>query len=94
MMQLGFALPAIIGHDADVGFIGDGIDVRLFQRVSGKQTFHGSFGDNHADLSKVMVLATDGGIQHTIKAIGFERTDESLDLLRDNKIVGRAVVMS
>jgi len=92
MMQLGFALLAISGHYADVGFIGDRIDVPLFPRVSGEQTFHGSFWGNNADLSEVMALATEGKIQHTIKTIGFEQINEFLDLMRGNDIVGRAVV--
>jgi propanol-preferring alcohol dehydrogenase len=92
MMQLGFALLAISGHYADVGFIGDRIDVPLFPRVSGEQTFHGSFWGNNADLSEVMALAAEGKIQHTIKTIGFEQINEFLDLMRGNDIVGRAVV--
>jgi len=92
MMQLGFALLAISGHYADVGFIGDRIDVPLFPRVSGEQTFHGSFWGNNADLSEVMALAAEGKIQHTIKTIGFDEINEYIDLQRDNKVVGRAVV--
>src|SRR5499425_1842779 len=92
MMQLGFALLAISGHYADVGFIGDRIDVPLFPRVSGEQTFHGSFWGNNTDLSEVMALAAEGKIQHTIKTIGFDEINEYLDLLRGNGVVGRAVV--
>jgi len=92
MMQMGFALLGIAGHYADVGFVGDRIDVPLFPRVSGEQTFHGSFWGNNADLSEVMALATEGKIQHTIKTIAFEEINEYLDLLRDNKVVGRVVV--
>jgi propanol-preferring alcohol dehydrogenase len=92
MMQIGFALLAISGHYADVGFIGDRIDVPLFPRVSGEQTFHGSFWGNNADLSEVMALAAEGKIQHTIKTIGFEQVNEYLGLLRNNDIVGRAVM--
>jgi propanol-preferring alcohol dehydrogenase len=92
MMQLGFSLLGISGHYTDVGFIGDRIDVPLFPRVSGEQTFHGSFWGNNADLSEVMALAAGGKIQHTIKTIGFEQINEYLDLCRDNAIVGRAVV--
>ncbi len=92
LMQLGFALLAISGHYADVGFVGDRIDVPLFPRVSGEQTFHLSFWGNNRDLSEVMALAAEGKIQHTIKTIGFEQINEYLDLCRNNEIVGRAVV--
>lgn len=92
MMQLAFSRLAIGGHYADVGFIGDRIDVPLFPRVSGEQTFHGSFWGNNADLSEVMALAAAGKIQHTIKKIAFETINENIDLMRENGIVGRAVM--
>ncbi|MGO7565526.1 hypothetical protein ACC754_41770, partial [Rhizobium johnstonii] len=69
MMQLAFSLLAISGHYADVGFIGDLIDIPLFPRVSGEQTFHGSFWGNNADLTELMALASEGKIQHTIRSI-------------------------
>lgn len=92
MMQTAFALLGISGHYADVGFIGDQIQVPLFPRVSGEQTFHGSFWGNNTDLREIMALAAKGMIRHTIKTIGFEQINEYLDLMRDNGIVGRAVV--
>ena len=92
MMQLAFSRLGISGHYVDVGFIGDRIDVPLFPRVSREQTFHGSFWGNNADLGEVMALAAEGKIQHTIQTIAFADINENLDLMRDNKIVGRAVV--
>src|SRR5262249_10666469 len=92
MMQLGFALLAIGGHYADVGFIRARIDVPLFPRVHGEQTFHGSFWGNNADLSEVIALAAKGKIKHMIKTIGFDQINDYLDRLRAGDIVGRAVV--
>src|SRR5262245_38893226 len=92
MMQMGFELLGIGGHYADVGFIGDRIDIPLFPRISREQTFHGSFWGNNADLTEVMALAAQDKIRHTIKTIAFEQINEYLDLLRANKVVGRAVV--
>jgi alcohol dehydrogenase, propanol-preferring len=92
MMQMGFGLLGIGGHYTDVGFIGDRIDIPLFPRVSREQTFHGSFWGNSADLTEVMALAAQDKIRHTIKTIAFEQINEYLDLLRTNKVVGRAVV--
>ena len=92
MMQLAFSRLAIGGHYVDVGFIGDRINIPLFPRVHGEQTFHGSFWGNNADLIEVMALAAEGKIQHTIKMISFNDINEYIDLMRDNKIVGRAVV--
>ena len=92
MMQMGFGLLGIGGHYADVGFVGDRIDIPLFPRISREQTFHGSFWGNNADLTEVMALAAQDKIRHTIKTIPFEQINEYLDLLRANKVVGRAVV--
>jgi propanol-preferring alcohol dehydrogenase len=39
-----------------------------------------------------MALAAEGKIQHTIKTISFDDINEYIDLMRDNKVVGRAVV--
>ncbi len=92
MIQLAFSLLSISGHYADVGLVGDRIDIPLFPRVSREQTLHGSFWGNYTDLSEVMALAGRGSIRHTINVISFDRINEYLDLLRDGKIVGRAVV--
>ncbi|WP_084583499.1 NAD(P)-dependent alcohol dehydrogenase [Sphingomonas azotifigens] len=92
MMQMGFGLLGIAGHYADVGFVGDRIDVPLFPRVSGEQTFHGSFWGNNADLSEVLALAAEDKIKHTITTIRFDQINEYIDRLRDGEIVGRAVV--
>ena len=83
---------SISGHYADVGLVGDRIDIPLFPRVSREQTFHGSFWGNYTDLSEVMALATENKIRHSIKLFTFEEINENLDLLRTGDIVGRAVM--
>lgn len=92
MIQLAFKLLGISGHYADVGLVGDRIDIPLFPRVSREQTLHGSFWGNYTDLSEVVALATRGEIRHTIKTFGFDEINEHLELLRAGKIVGRAVM--
>jgi alcohol dehydrogenase, propanol-preferring len=92
MIQLGFSLLSISGHYADVGLVGDRIDIPLFPRVSREQTFHGSFWGNYTDLSEVMALAAEGRIRHTVKPITFEQLNENIELLRVGDIVGRAVM--
>src|SRR5262245_5141527 len=92
MMQMGFELLGIGGHYADVGFVGDHIDIPLFPRISREQTFHGSFWGNNADLTEVMALAAQGKIRHTLKIFKFEEINEYLDMLRAGEIVGRAVM--
>jgi alcohol dehydrogenase, propanol-preferring len=92
MMQLGFGLLSISGHYADVGLVGDRIDIPLFPRVSRDQTFHGSFWGNYTDLSEIMSLAAQDKIRHTIKVFSFDQINEHIDLLRACEIVGRAVM--
>jgi len=92
MMQLAFSLLSISGHYADVGLVGDRIDIPLFPRVSREQTFHGSFWGNYTDLSEVMALAAENKIRHSIKLFKFDEINENLDLLRPGDIVGRAVM--
>jgi propanol-preferring alcohol dehydrogenase len=92
MFQLAFSLLSISGHYADVGLVGDRIDIPLFPRVSRAQTFHGSFWGDNMDLSEVMTLAAHGKIRHAIKTITFDQINEYIDLLRAGGIVGRAVV--
>jgi propanol-preferring alcohol dehydrogenase len=92
MMQLGFHLLSISGHYADVGLVGDRIDVPLFPRVSREQTFHGSFWGNYTDLSEVMALAAQGKIRHTVQTFKFDEVNEYLEQLRKGDIIGRAVM--
>jgi propanol-preferring alcohol dehydrogenase len=92
LMQLGFSLLSISGHYVDVGFIADQINVPLFPRVSGEQTFQGSFWGNNTDLTEIMALAAKGKIQHQIQLFKFEQVNEYIDRLRQGEIVGRAVL--
>jgi propanol-preferring alcohol dehydrogenase len=92
MMQLALSLLSISGHYADVGLVGDRIDIPLFPRVSREQTLHGSFWGNNADLSEVMALAAQDKIRHTVKTFSFEQINQYLELLRAGEIVGRAVM--
>jgi alcohol dehydrogenase, propanol-preferring len=92
MIQLGMSILGISGHYADVGLVGDRIDVPLFPRVSREQVFHGSFWGNNVDLMEVMALAAQGKIKHTITPIKFEDLNHNIELLRVGKILGRAVM--
>src|ERR1700751_1100048 len=83
---------SISGHYADVGLVGDRIDVPLFPRVSREQTFHGSFWGNYTDLSEVMALAAQGKIRHTVQTFKFDEVNEYLEQLRKGDIIGRAVM--
>src|SRR5262249_48606447 len=92
MIQLALSLLSISGHYADVGLVGDRIDIPLFPRVSREQTLHGSFWGNYIDLSEVVGLAAPGRIRHTITVFKFDQINDYIDQLRMGKIVGRAVM--
>jgi len=92
MLQLGFSLLSTSGHYANVGLVGDRLDIPLFPRVSREQTFHGSYWGNNIDLSEVVGLAAQGKIRHTIKTFKFDELNKYLELLRAGEVVGRAVM--
>jgi propanol-preferring alcohol dehydrogenase len=92
MVQLAMSLLSISGHYADVGLVGDRIDIPLFPRVSREQTLHGSFWGNNTDLSEVMALAAEDRIQHTVETFSFDKLNEYIDRLRVGEVVGRAVM--
>jgi alcohol dehydrogenase, propanol-preferring len=92
MIQLAMSLLATSGHYADVGLVGDRIDIPLFPRVSREQTLHGSYWGNNTDLTEVMALAAENKIRHTVNLFEFEEVNEYIDRLREGEIVGRAVL--
>ncbi len=92
MLRLGFSLLAISGHYANVGLVGDRLDVPLLPRVNREQTFHGSYWGNNIDLSEVLALAAEDKIRHTIRPFAFGQVNEYLELMRAGDIIGRAVM--
>lgn len=92
MMELGFSLLGISGHYANVGLVGERIDIPLLPRVNREQTFHGSFWGNNLDLAEVLSLAAQAKVRHTTTLFGFEQINEYLELLRAGDVVGRAVM--
>lgn len=89
---MGFTLLSISGHYANVGLVGDRLDVPLFPRVSREQTFHGSYWGNNTDLTEVISLAAQGKIRHSLKLFEFDQVNEYLELMRAGELVGRAVM--
>lgn len=92
MIKLAFSLLSISGQYADVGLVGDRIDIPLFPRVSREQVLHGSFWGNYTDISEVLALMAQGKIRHTLKIFSFDQINTFLDRLRVGDIVGRAVM--
>jgi alcohol dehydrogenase, propanol-preferring len=91
-IRMGFSLLATSGAFVSVGLIGTKINIPLFPFVAREFSYHGSFWGNYSDLSEVIALAQAGKIKHSLKRVRFEDINETLDLLRDGDIVGRAVV--
>jgi propanol-preferring alcohol dehydrogenase len=89
---LEFSLLGISVHFANVGLVGDRISEPLLPRVNREQTFHGSHWGNNPDLSKVMALAAEGKILHTLKTRTFHRSANTSTCFRRGEIVGRAVM--
>src|SRR5262249_5033804 len=92
VIQLAFRPLSVRGQYADVGMVGDRIDIPLFPRVSREQVLHGSFWGSYTDISEVLALMAEGKIRHTLKVFSFDQINEQLDLLRAGDIVGRAVM--
>jgi propanol-preferring alcohol dehydrogenase len=91
-IRTGFGLLATAGAFVSVGLVGNRIDIPLFPLVAREYTYFGSFWGNYADLSEVMALAQGGKIKHSLKRVRFEDINDTLKLLGEGDIVGRAVV--
>ena len=92
MIKLGFGLLSIAGHYADVGLVGDRIDIPLFPRVSREQVFHGSYWGNYNDIAEVTTLMAEGKVRHTLDLFEFDQIPEKLNQLRTGGVIGRAVM--
>ena len=91
-IQLGAGLLSISRYYVDVGLLVDRIDIPLFPRINRERSFYGSNWGNYVDLSEVMALAAKGKIQHAVKRVGFDQINESIERLREGKVIGRLVM--
>jgi propanol-preferring alcohol dehydrogenase len=91
-IRTAFGLLSVGAHYFSVGLVGDRINIPLFPFVAREYTYHGSFWGNYNDLREVVSLVQQGKIRHSVKTIGFEEINETLDLLRSGDVVGRAVI--
>src|SRR5215468_228020 len=87
MMALAFSLLGISGHYANVGLVGERIEVPLLPRVNHEQTFHGSYWGNNIDLTEVLSLAADNKIRHSTQHFRFEQINEYLDRMRAGDVI-------
>lgn len=93
--SLGLAA-AILGPEgalAQVGLMGDTLQLPIFPFVSGEKSYFGSFWANHNDLQEVLALASDRQIKHHINTVKLDDINDTLHALGRGDIVGRAVVV-
>ncbi|MDX1872966.1 NAD(P)-dependent alcohol dehydrogenase [Mycolicibacterium sp. 120266] len=87
---------AILGPEgalAQVGLMGDTLQLPIFPFVSGEKSYFGSFWANHNDLQEVLALASDRQIKHHINTVKLDDVNDTLQALGRGDIVGRAVVV-
>jgi propanol-preferring alcohol dehydrogenase len=92
-LGLGAAILATEGALAQVGLMGQRVELPLFPFVSGEKMYLGSFWGNHNDLTEVLALAKQGAIRHHVVPTPFSDVNNTLEALGRGDIVGRAVIV-
>lgn len=92
-IRMGFNLLATSGAFVSVGLVGTKINIPLFPFVAREFTYHGSFWGNFSDMREVVALAQSGRIKHSLKKVRLNEINETLNMLRDGDILGRAVLI-
>lgn len=77
-----------------VGLFGSQIRMPLVQFVIGEYSIIGSLWGNYNELCEVIELAkTNGELKHRVHKFALEDINEAISLLKEGKIVGRAVIV-
>jgi alcohol dehydrogenase, propanol-preferring len=92
-ISMGFSMLAIAGTYVSVGLIGNQIKIPLFPFVAREYQYYGSFWGNYNDLREVMELAKKGLIKHHIQKFDLSEVNDAHSLLREQKILGRGVLI-
>ena len=92
-LGLAASILATEGALAQVGLMGDRVELPLFPFVSGEKSYFGSFWGNHNDLIEVLDLARHGVIKHHVVPTTLTDVNDTLDALGRGEIVGRAVIV-
>jgi len=92
-LGLGAAILATEGTLAQVGLMGQTVELPLFPFVSGEKSYLGSFWGNHNDLTEVLALGKQGAIKHHVVPTRLADVNDTLDALGRGDIVGRAVIV-
>jgi D-arabinose 1-dehydrogenase-like Zn-dependent alcohol dehydrogenase len=75
-------------------FLGNHIKIQLVPFVINEYEVMGSPSGNYNELRKVMELAKNRKIKHSIHKFSKQNTNEALSSLKKELIVGRAVVVT
>ena len=92
-IPMGFSMLAIAGTYVSAGLIGNQIKIPLFPFVAREYQYYGSFWGNFNDLREVMELAKKGLIKHHIQKFDLSEVNDAHSLLRQQKIIGRGVLI-
>ena len=75
-----------------VGLFGTNIKIPLVPSVTNEYSIYGSLWGNYNELSEVIELAKEGKVKHHIQKFTLNEINKALSLLKDGKIIGRAVI--
>lgn len=84
---------AIGGAYVSVGLIGTQIKIPLFPLIKKECQYLGSLWGSYNDLREVMELAKKGLIKNHVQNFNLSEVNDALDLVREGKIRGRAVLI-
>lgn len=76
-----------------VGLFGSQIKIPLVRAVLQEYQAYGSLWGNYTELREVIELAKTGKIKHNIQKFPLNEINEAIQLLKNNKIVGRGVII-
>ena len=92
-IRMGFSMLATEGAYVSVGLVGNEINMPLFPLVAREYQYYGSFWSSYNDLREVMELAKKGLIKPHVQKFGLSEANDAHTLLREQKILGRGVLI-
>ena len=75
-----------------VGLFGTNIMIPLVPSVTNEYSLFGSLWGNYSELREVIELAKGGRLKHHIQKFTLNEINKAMSLLKDGKIIGRAVI--
>jgi alcohol dehydrogenase, propanol-preferring len=76
-----------------VGLFGNRITIPLLPAVINEYSVIGSLWGNYNELHEVIELAKSGKVKHMLHKFALDNINEAISLLKEGKIVGRAVIV-